>query len=264
MGELLDSVEDLKPLRRGDVVEGVVMRSDHEGVLVNIGHKAEGLVPPGEMRTLQKEDGDLNIGDEIVAFVVKGETAEEAAILSIDRAVGEKGWRVLEKALESGELVKGKILGFNRGGSIVESEGVQAFVPMSQLVSVSRDVFREVRSQMDRAEEQATTEEQDGAEEQAGVETQAGAETQDGEAEDPGRRRGPRQRRGTGQPARRAGATRRDRQGVGVEGPGGQQEQEQGDPVGASGRSVDARAAEGRANQRALRRGGPHRKGNGD
>jgi small subunit ribosomal protein S1 len=99
--------------------------------------------------------------------------------------VGEKGWRVLEKALESGELVKGKILGFNRGGSIVESEGVQAFVPMSQLVSVSRDVFREVRSQMDRAEEQATTEEQDGAEEQAGVETQDGAETQDeAEAED--------------------------------------------------------------------------------
>ena len=183
MGELLDSVEDLKPLRRGDVVEGVVMRSDHEGVLVNIGHKAEGLVPPGEMRTLQKEDGDLNIGDEIVAFVVKGETAEEAAILSIDRAVGEKGWRVLEKALESGELVKGKILGFNRGGSIVESEGVQAFVPMSQLVSVSRDVFREVRSQMDRAEEQATTEEQDGAETQDEAESQDGAETQD-EAED--------------------------------------------------------------------------------
>ena len=49
MSELLDSVEAMKPLRRGDIVEGIVMRSDPEGVLVNIGHKAEGLVPPGEM-----------------------------------------------------------------------------------------------------------------------------------------------------------------------------------------------------------------------
>ena len=52
MGELLDSMESMKPLRRGDVIEGLVMRADPDGILVNIGHKAEGIVPPGEMRTL--------------------------------------------------------------------------------------------------------------------------------------------------------------------------------------------------------------------
>ncbi len=146
MGELLDSVQPMKPLRRGDVVEGVVMRSDPEGILVNIGHKAEGLVPPAEMRTLQKEGSQqLEIGDEIVAMVVKGESAEGSALLSIDRAVGEVGWRTLEKALESGQRVDGKILGFNRGGAIVESEGIQGFVPMSQLMTVSRDNIREAR-----------------------------------------------------------------------------------------------------------------------
>ena len=153
MGQLLDSVESMKPLRRGDVVEGVVMRSDPDGVLLNIGHKAEGIVPPGEMRSLGAEGvKNLNVGAEIVATVVRGETAEGAVILSIDRAAGEKGWRALEKALESDERVDGKILGFNRGGAIVETQGVQGFVPMSQLVSVSRDSVREAIAAQDRAE----------------------------------------------------------------------------------------------------------------
>ena len=148
MQELLESVEPMKPLRKGDVVEGVVMRSDSEGVLVNIGHKAEGLVPPAEMRTLTREGQDLpGVGDEIVASVVSGEGEEGSAVLSIDRAVGEMGWLELDKALESGQTVNGRILGFNRGGALVDVEGVRGFVPMSQLVTVSRDNFQPQDSQ---------------------------------------------------------------------------------------------------------------------
>ncbi|MFQ5933843.1 MAG: 30S ribosomal protein S1 [Dehalococcoidia bacterium] len=155
MGELLDSIESIKPLRRGDVVEGVVMRADSDGIFVNIGHKAEGVVPPGEMRSLKSEDLEgLKVGDEIVTFVIRPETAEGAAILSIDRAVGEQGWRFLEKALESGTGIEGKILGFNRGGAIVEVEGVQGFVPMSQLVSVPREHFRESQESTQLAEDE--------------------------------------------------------------------------------------------------------------
>ena len=153
MGELLDSSEPIKPLRRGDVVEGIVMRADADGIFVNIGHKAEGVVPPGEMRTLAPgELSELKVGDSLVTFVVKNETAEQAAILSIDRAVGEHGWRTLEKMMESRESVDGKILGFNRGGAIVEVEGIQGFVPMSQLVSVSRAHIREIQEASDKAE----------------------------------------------------------------------------------------------------------------
>ncbi len=166
MGQLLDSMEPVKPLVRGDVVEGIVMRSDGEGILVNIGHKAEGLVPPGEMRTVGRGEAEQpKVGDKLVSMVVKGETAESAVILSIDRAVGEVGWKILEKALESGEVVIGKILGFNRGGSIVEVEGIQGFIPMSQLMSISRDSFREFQQPVPKppaeegAEEDAETSE---------------------------------------------------------------------------------------------------------
>lgn len=143
MGELLDSMAPIKPVRRGDVVEGVVMRADADGIFVNIGQKAEGHVPPTEMRTLNEEElVELVVGVSVLTMVVRPETADQPAILSVDRAVGEQGWRYLEKALDSGDVIVGAITGFNRGGSIVEVEGVQGFVPMSQLVSISRDHFR--------------------------------------------------------------------------------------------------------------------------
>lgn len=143
MAALLDEMEPIKPVRRGDVVEGTVMRADPDGIFVNIGQKAEGHVPPGEMRTLDPEEAEnLAVGDTVLTMVVKPETADQPAVLSIDRAVGEQGWRYLERALQGGDTIEGNITGFNRGGSIVEVEGVQGFVPMSQLVSVSREHFR--------------------------------------------------------------------------------------------------------------------------
>jgi small subunit ribosomal protein S1 len=120
------------------------MRADADGIFVNIGHKAEGIVPPNEMRTLDTTEG-LSVGDEILTFVIKPENADQAAILSIDRAIGERAWHDLEKMVESAETVEGKVAGFNRGGAIVDVEGIQGFVPMSQLVSVSRGRFRETR-----------------------------------------------------------------------------------------------------------------------
>ena len=144
MGQLLESVDAMKPIRRGDVVEGVVMSVESDGLHVNFGHKSEGFVPTREMRTARSnEDGLPKVGDSIVTVVIRTESGEQPAILSLDRAVGEKGWRVLAKYVETRESVKGRVLGFNRGGAIVEVEGVHGFVPASQLVSISRDRFRD-------------------------------------------------------------------------------------------------------------------------
>ncbi len=145
MGELLDSVEDMKPLRRGDVVEGIVMRADPgtEGILLNVGHKAEGHVPSHEMKSMSPEEvAQLNVGDTILAMVIRGESDEGSAILSVDRAAGEVGWKTLQDAMDSSERVSGTIIGFNRGGAIVMTESVQGFVPMSQLATVSRERAR--------------------------------------------------------------------------------------------------------------------------
>ena len=156
MGEFIDSVESLKPLRRGDVVEGIVMRVDSDGLLVSIGHKAEGIVPQREMRSLSDEDRQsLQVGSQVTTFVIRDSTDEGSAILSIDRALGEKAWHELEALMNEGATVQGKILGFNRGGAIVDVESIQGFVPMSQLVSIPHDQFREYQRRQEEAESKA-------------------------------------------------------------------------------------------------------------
>lgn len=145
MGELLDSVEEVQPLKRGNIVEGIVMEAapDADGIFLNVGHKAEGHVPANEMKSLSDEDiRQLKTGDTVLAMVIKSETYEGSAILSIDRAAGEIGWKTLQEARDSGKRVSGKIVEFNRGGAIVMAEGVRGFVPMSQLVSTQRDKAR--------------------------------------------------------------------------------------------------------------------------
>ncbi len=141
MQDLLDSVE-FKVLRRGEIVEGTVMRVDSDGLFVNIGHKEEGFVPPNEMRTLSAEESDRLVeGDTLITFVLRAESAD-GPILSVDRARGEEGWREIQKHMEADEPVEGQIIGFNRGGCILEVENVQGFVPMSQLMTISRDRFQ--------------------------------------------------------------------------------------------------------------------------
>jgi small subunit ribosomal protein S1 len=61
---------------------------------------------------------------------------EGEVLLSLDRARGERGWRTLQTLYESGESFEAEITGFNKGGLLVNVEGVAAFVPLSQLVGL--------------------------------------------------------------------------------------------------------------------------------
>ena len=143
MGQLLESFSSMEPVKRGDIVEGVVMSSDNDGILVSFGHKAEGFVPAREMTSLsQLNENRPKVGDDIVTVVLRNESGDRPAILSIDKATGEQSWRQLSKLAESDETIYGTIIGFNRGGAIVDVEGVQGVVPASQLSTISRDRFK--------------------------------------------------------------------------------------------------------------------------
>ncbi len=146
MQQLLEEM-DFKILRRGEVVEGSVMRVDSDGVFLDIGHKEEGFVPLGEMKTISKEEMvKLSEGDSLIAFVMRPDS-KDGPILSVDRARGEEGWRDIQKLMDQDEPVEGVIAGFNRGGCILEVANVQGFVPMSQLITISRDLFKQESSE---------------------------------------------------------------------------------------------------------------------
>ena len=122
-------------LRRGEIIEGVVVGKDREGLLVDIGAKSEGIIPPNEMQSLRPDPAQIpQIGDKVLVYVLQPETAEGQIIVSIDRARGEKGWRLLQRYYEEATSFEGEVTGYNKGGLLVDVEGVQAFVPLSQLV----------------------------------------------------------------------------------------------------------------------------------
>lgn len=142
MDELIEEFLPHKPLKRGEIIDGKIMSINDNGLLIDIGYKSEGFIPTREMKTLvSDEDKEINVGDEVIAYVVNPETNSGSSVLSIDRARGEQGWRILEKAMQNDESCYGVILSANRGGAVVESEGVQGFIPLSQLVGPSRELF---------------------------------------------------------------------------------------------------------------------------
>jgi small subunit ribosomal protein S1 len=139
MAELLAEMEGLGELRRGAIVRGQIMSIGEDGILVNVGHKLEGVVPTQEMRTLLPEElAALKVDDEIQACVSQTSGPEGQILLSLDMAREGQVWDKLAQHFEHGEPVIGQIVTVNRGGVLVDLQGVQGFIPLSQLASVPR------------------------------------------------------------------------------------------------------------------------------
>lgn len=134
MEELLLESTPMKEIRRGEIVDGQVVRIDHDGLLVSIGHKSEGMVPPEEMRSLGIDKSlELQVGANIQVYVMEIGGYVGQAVLSLDRARGEAAWGQLEELERSGGTVIGTVVAHNRGGAVVSIDGLQGFVPMSQI-----------------------------------------------------------------------------------------------------------------------------------
>jgi small subunit ribosomal protein S1 len=122
----------------GDVVNGKVVRIDKDEVLVDIGYKAEGVIPSNELSIRKSVDPaeEVELGEEIDALVLTKEDTEGRLILSKKRARFEKAWRKIEVAADSGEPVEGSVIEVVKGGLILDL-GVRGFLPAS-LVDIRR------------------------------------------------------------------------------------------------------------------------------
>jgi small subunit ribosomal protein S1 len=134
---LSDPSHDYKTLKYGDVVDGVIMRIDRDELLVDIGSKSEGIVPTREFSSLLAEEKQaLSVGDSVLVFVVQPENQEGHAVVSIDRARQEKSWRKLQEIYEANEVIEAEVTNYNKGGLLVNLDGVRGFVPASQVSEI--------------------------------------------------------------------------------------------------------------------------------
>ncbi|MDE3088224.1 MAG: 30S ribosomal protein S1 [Chloroflexota bacterium] len=139
MSELSDLDLGLKGLKYGDIVAGTVIRVDPREILVDIGAKSEGIVDQREMEGMSADAvKKIQVGERVLAFVLRTEDREGNVVLSLSRAQMERDWREAEELLKSEQVFEAQVAGFNKGGLIVRVGKVRGFVPATQLESTSR------------------------------------------------------------------------------------------------------------------------------
>src|SRR5215211_1078620 len=134
---LADPSHDYKTLKYGDVMDGVIMRIDRDEILVDIGSKSEGVVPAREFSSLTSDEKqNFAIGESVLVFVVQPENQEGQAVVSIDRARQEKSWRRLQEIYEENGVIDAEVVNYNKGGLLVNLDGVRGFVPAAQVTEI--------------------------------------------------------------------------------------------------------------------------------
>ena len=129
MDDLLAAEGSVKQLVAGETITGTVLNVKKHEVLVDLGAQGVGLVPRREVgfgRT-------LTAGDEVTASIVDSELENGYSLLSLRKAAKDRGWEEVIVKADAGEIIDITPYDANRGGLLVEYEGVRGFLPVSQL-----------------------------------------------------------------------------------------------------------------------------------
>jgi small subunit ribosomal protein S1 len=132
MGQLL-SQNPLEIPREGDVIEGTVLDITSNQLLIDLGPLGTGVVIGKEIKDGTRMNNKLQIGDKISATLISIENEDGQIELSVREASYEKSWDDLESKRDVQEVLKTKILDANKGGLMVEVNGITGFLPVSQL-----------------------------------------------------------------------------------------------------------------------------------
>ncbi len=130
MDELLANSK-IDSLKTGEVVEGEVTDIKKNEIWIDLGARGVGVVLRREIGHSQA----LEPGQKITVSVIDPEMDEGYALLSMKRAVKDRGWDELQRIHEANEIVEISPYDANRGGLLVEMEGIRGFLPVSQLAA---------------------------------------------------------------------------------------------------------------------------------
>ncbi len=127
--------ESLVTLHTGDVVKGTVIQVVNEEVSVNLGYKSDGVISRGEFSSDPTVIPSKTVqpGDEIEVFVVRVNDGDGNVMLSRKRIEAQKGMEEIEAAYNDKAVVTGTVTQVVKGGLIAVVNGVNVFIPSSQV-----------------------------------------------------------------------------------------------------------------------------------
>lgn len=153
LAALIKGDYDYTRLRRGDVREAVILSVGENDVLVDLGSKRDGVVPPKDLDFLDDTyRAGLEVGDRVPVVVMKTWGRRDGIAVSINKGLQKEDWLRARRLLESEEVVEAEVVDSNRGGVLVSFGHLRGFVPNSHLDSVPRGLrgkrLREIKSKL--------------------------------------------------------------------------------------------------------------------
>ncbi|HTG01359.1 MAG TPA: 30S ribosomal protein S1 [Nitrospirota bacterium] len=123
--------QSLKQFKSGTVVRGRVLQIRNDFVMLDVGYKSDGIIPVDQFTI--EELKTIKPGDELEVLLEQAEDSNGNIMLSRDKAKKLQVWDDLNKAYDTGAVIKGKVTAAIKGGLSVDIGGVTAFLPGSQI-----------------------------------------------------------------------------------------------------------------------------------
>lgn len=130
MDDLLENQTAVTSLVAGDIVEGTILSVKKHEIWIDLHEHGLGLVVRREIGFGRDE---LEPGQDVTASVIEPEMPDGNVLLSLRKAVKDRGWDELVRLQQSGEVIEVRAYDANRGGLLIELEGIRGFLPVSQL-----------------------------------------------------------------------------------------------------------------------------------
>jgi small subunit ribosomal protein S1 len=131
-GAILEQFEQEQVVfHAGELVEGKVVGVSDRGVLVDFGYKSEGIIPAEEV----SGQPPVSVGDTVEVVIKSMHSGDAPPVLSRSDAALRKVWNDIEEAYKEERPVHGKIVDKTKGGLRVDLNGIEAFLPGSQIDS---------------------------------------------------------------------------------------------------------------------------------
>lgn len=146
LAQLLEE-HDYDTPKVGDIRNGIVVSISPQGIIVDLGLKRDGLVPPSDLDELDEAEREgLKLNDEVPVYITETNQPDRLQV-SIFKARQNQDWVRAEEMLESGEIIEAPVIGYNRGGIIVPFGNLRGFVPASHLNELRRGMDDRQRQQ---------------------------------------------------------------------------------------------------------------------
>jgi len=119
----------LNQVQSNELVKAIVAGISERDVILNIGFKSDGMVARSEFRDMP----NLSVGDEVEVLIINREDVNGHLLLSRKAARIMNAWERIVKSHEEDLIIQGKVKSRTKGGLVVEIDGIETFLPGSQI-----------------------------------------------------------------------------------------------------------------------------------